>query len=111
MPQSQMPDEISFSPLYSWRAPAEVLYLRNKVGKTNGVSSQRRFPLHADKQKENEKLREALSRKAASLEHLQRELASVRAEKERLQREVDEKESQNQRLLQEVCHGRRALSR
>uniref|UniRef100_A0A8C6DU35 CDK5 regulatory subunit-associated protein 2 n=1 Tax=Moschus moschiferus TaxID=68415 RepID=A0A8C6DU35_MOSMO len=64
-----------------------------------------------DKQKENEKLREALSRKAASLERLQRELAAVQAEKERLQREVDEKESQNQRLLQEVCHGRRALSR
>ena len=110
MPQSQMPDEI-FCPLYSWRAPAEALCLRNKVGKTNGVSSQRRFPLRADKQKENEKLREALSRKAVLLEHLQRELASVRAEKERLQREVDEKERQSRRLLQEVCRGRRALSR
>nr|XP_005892002.1 PREDICTED: CDK5 regulatory subunit-associated protein 2 [Bos mutus] len=64
-----------------------------------------------DKQKENEKLREALSRKAASLEHLQGELAAVQAEKERLQREVDGKESENQRLLQEACHGRRALSR
>uniref|UniRef100_A0A8C2P537 CDK5 regulatory subunit-associated protein 2 n=1 Tax=Capra hircus TaxID=9925 RepID=A0A8C2P537_CAPHI len=64
-----------------------------------------------DKQKENEKLREALSRKAASLEHLQRELAAVRAEKERLQTEADGKESQNQRLLQEACHGRWALSR
>ena len=110
MPQSQMPDEI-FSPLYSWRAPAEALCLCNKVGKTNGVPSQRRFPLRADKQKENEKLREALSRKAALLEHLQRELASVRAEKERLQTEADEKERQSRRLLQEVCRGRRALSR
>ncbi|XP_069431360.1 CDK5 regulatory subunit-associated protein 2 isoform X22 [Ovis canadensis] len=64
-----------------------------------------------DKQKENEKLREALSRKAASLEHLQQELAAVRAEKERLQTEADGKESQNQRLLQEACHGRWALSR
>uniref|UniRef100_A0A4W2D3L6 CDK5 regulatory subunit-associated protein 2 n=1 Tax=Bos indicus x Bos taurus TaxID=30522 RepID=A0A4W2D3L6_BOBOX len=64
-----------------------------------------------DKQKENEKLREALSRKAASLEHLQGELAAVQAEKERLQREVDGKERENQRLLQEACHGRRALSR
>ncbi|XP_055435457.1 CDK5 regulatory subunit-associated protein 2 isoform X5 [Bubalus kerabau] len=64
-----------------------------------------------DKQKENEKLREALSRKAASLEHLQGELAAVQAEKERLQREADGKESENQRLLQEACHGRRALSR
>ncbi|XP_068829853.1 CDK5 regulatory subunit-associated protein 2 [Capricornis sumatraensis] len=64
-----------------------------------------------DKQKENEKLREALSRKAASLERLRRELATVRAEKERLQTEADGKESQNQRLLQEACHGRWALSR
>lgn len=82
-----------------------------RLGKTNGVSSQRRFSVRADKQKENEKLREALSRKAASLEHLQGELAAVQAEKERLQREVDGKERENQRLLQEACHGRRALSR
>ncbi|XP_059956605.1 CDK5 regulatory subunit-associated protein 2 isoform X2 [Mesoplodon densirostris] len=64
-----------------------------------------------DKQKENEKLRESLSRKTAGLEHLQREFACVRAEKDRLQREVDEKESQNQRLLREVCHGRSELNR
>ncbi|XP_029059414.1 CDK5 regulatory subunit-associated protein 2 isoform X1 [Monodon monoceros] len=64
-----------------------------------------------DKQKENEKLRESLSRKTAGLEHLQREFACVRVENDRLQREVDEKESQNQRLLQEVCHSRSELSR
>ncbi|KAM9700257.1 CDK5 regulatory subunit-associated protein 2 isoform 4-T4 [Dama dama] len=86
---------------------SEVHFLRKQNQALNTMLSKG----SRDKQKENEKLREALSRKAASLEHLQRELASVRAEKERLQREVDEKESQNQRLLQEVCHGRRALSR
>ncbi|XP_026960857.1 CDK5 regulatory subunit-associated protein 2 isoform X5 [Sagmatias obliquidens] len=64
-----------------------------------------------DKQKENEKLRESLSRKTSGLEHLQREFACVRAENDRLQREVDEKESQNQRLLREVCHSRSELSR
>ncbi|XP_007451558.1 PREDICTED: CDK5 regulatory subunit-associated protein 2 isoform X2 [Lipotes vexillifer] len=64
-----------------------------------------------DKQKENEKLRESLSRKTAGLEHLQREFACVRAENDRLQREVDEKQSQNQRLLREVCHSRSELSR
>lgn len=67
--------------------------------------------MHADKQKENEKLRESLSRKTAGLEHLQREFACVRVENDRLQREVDEKESQNQRLLREVCHSRSELSR
>ncbi|XP_043726605.1 CDK5 regulatory subunit-associated protein 2 isoform X6 [Cervus elaphus] len=86
---------------------SEVHFLRKQNQALNTMLSKG----SRDKQKENEKLREALSRKAASLEHLQWELASVRAEKERLQREVDEKESQNQRLLQEVCHGRRALSR
>ncbi|KAF4019639.1 hypothetical protein G4228_011174 [Cervus hanglu yarkandensis] len=86
---------------------SEVHFLRKQNQALNTMLSKG----SRDKQKEKEKLREALSRKAASLEHLQWELASVRAEKERLQREVDEKESQNQRLLQEVCHGRRALSR
>ncbi|KAG8518803.1 CDK5 regulatory subunit-associated protein 2, partial [Galemys pyrenaicus] len=64
-----------------------------------------------DKQKENEKLRESLSRKTANLEHLQREYACVRGENERLQREVGEKEKHNQQLLGEVCHSRGELSR
>ena len=45
--------------------------------------------LRADKQKENEKLRESLSRKTANLEHLQREFACVWGENERLQRELE----------------------
>ncbi|XP_051019193.1 CDK5 regulatory subunit-associated protein 2 isoform X1 [Acomys russatus] len=64
-----------------------------------------------DKQKENEKLQEALSRKAASLEHLQLEYTSVREENERLQRDIDEKERHNQQLAQEVCSSRQELSR
>nr|XP_045006539.1 CDK5 regulatory subunit-associated protein 2 isoform X2 [Jaculus jaculus] len=64
-----------------------------------------------DKQKENEKLRETLSRQAANLEHLQQEYDGVREENERLQREVSEKERHNQQLSQEVCHSRQELSR
>ncbi|XP_027630366.1 CDK5 regulatory subunit-associated protein 2 isoform X7 [Tupaia chinensis] len=64
-----------------------------------------------DKQKENEKLRESLSRKAANLEHLQQEYASVKGENERLQKEVSEKERHNQQLIQEVCSSRSELSR
>ncbi|KAM6183803.1 CDK5 regulatory subunit-associated protein 2 [Erethizon dorsatum] len=64
-----------------------------------------------DKQKENEKLRESVSRKAASLEHLQQEYASVKGENERLQKEVSERERHNQQLLQEVRSGRQELSR
>ncbi|XP_032162923.1 CDK5 regulatory subunit-associated protein 2 isoform X5 [Mustela erminea] len=64
-----------------------------------------------DKQKENEKLRESLSRKAANLELLQREYACVKGENERLQREVCELERHNQQLLREVGSSRSELSR
>ncbi|XP_036185728.1 CDK5 regulatory subunit-associated protein 2 isoform X4 [Myotis myotis] len=64
-----------------------------------------------DKQKENEKLRESLSRKTANLERLQRELACVKGEKERLQQEVGQREQHNQQLCQELCASRSELSR
>ncbi|XP_036035113.1 CDK5 regulatory subunit-associated protein 2 isoform X3 [Onychomys torridus] len=64
-----------------------------------------------DKQKENEKLLESLSRKAASLEHLQLEYTNVKEENERLQRDISEKERHNQKLTQEVCSSRQELSR
>ncbi|XP_007647098.1 CDK5 regulatory subunit-associated protein 2 isoform X2 [Cricetulus griseus] len=64
-----------------------------------------------DKQKENEKLLESLSRKAASLEHLQLEYTSVKEENERLQKDISEKERQNQQLTQEVCSSHQELSR
>ncbi|XP_060237202.1 CDK5 regulatory subunit-associated protein 2 isoform X5 [Meriones unguiculatus] len=64
-----------------------------------------------DKQKENEKLQESLSRKVAGLEHLQLEYASVREENERLQRDINEKERLNQQLTQEVCSTHQELSR
>uniref|UniRef100_A0A2K6T4M5 CDK5 regulatory subunit-associated protein 2 n=1 Tax=Saimiri boliviensis boliviensis TaxID=39432 RepID=A0A2K6T4M5_SAIBB len=64
-----------------------------------------------DKQKENDKLRESLSRKTASLEHLQREYASVKEENERLQKEGSEKERHSQQLIQEACRSRQELSR
>uniref|UniRef100_A0A8C0QY05 CDK5 regulatory subunit-associated protein 2 n=1 Tax=Canis lupus dingo TaxID=286419 RepID=A0A8C0QY05_CANLU len=64
-----------------------------------------------DKQKENEKLRESLSRKAASLELLQREYACVKGDNERLQSEVRERERHTQQLLREVCSSRSELSR
>uniref|UniRef100_A0A8C7AU54 CDK5 regulatory subunit-associated protein 2 n=1 Tax=Neovison vison TaxID=452646 RepID=A0A8C7AU54_NEOVI len=64
-----------------------------------------------DKQKENEKLRESLSRKAANLELLQREYACVKGENERLQREVCGLERHSQQLLREVGSSRGELSR
>ncbi|XP_058158463.1 CDK5 regulatory subunit-associated protein 2 isoform X3 [Dasypus novemcinctus] len=64
-----------------------------------------------DKQKENEKLRESLSRKTASLEHLQQEYAFVKGANQRLQKEVSEKEIHNQQLIQEIYNSRNELSR
>ncbi|XP_037706849.1 CDK5 regulatory subunit-associated protein 2 isoform X3 [Choloepus didactylus] len=64
-----------------------------------------------DKQKENEKLRESLSRKTANLEHLQQEFACVKGANERLQKEVSEKERHNQQLVREICNSRNQLSR
>ncbi|XP_053060684.1 CDK5 regulatory subunit-associated protein 2 isoform X3 [Acinonyx jubatus] len=64
-----------------------------------------------DKQKENEKLRESLSRKAANLELLQREYACLKEENERLQKEVCERDRHSQQLLREVCSTRNELSR
>ncbi|XP_076999626.1 CDK5 regulatory subunit-associated protein 2 isoform X3 [Tamandua tetradactyla] len=64
-----------------------------------------------DKQKENEKLRESLSRKTANLEHLQEEYALVKGANERLQKEVNEKERHNQQLLREIYNSRLELSR
>ncbi|KAK2507633.1 hypothetical protein MC885_015478 [Smutsia gigantea] len=81
-----------------------------RLEKANGVFSVAHFVL-ADKQKENEKLRESLSRKTANLEHLQQDYACVRGENERLQKEVGEKERHNQRLLQEISSCRSELSR
>lgn len=65
----------------------------------------------ADKQKENEKLRESLSRKTANFERLQQEYAWLKDERERLQGELAESERHNQQLLQEACHTRRELCR
>lgn len=88
-----------------------MLYLRNKVGKNKWCLFSATLFMFADKQKENEKLRESLSRKTANLEHLQQELACVRGENVRLQREVGETERHSQQLLQELRDSRSELSR
>uniref|UniRef100_A0A5F9C6Z6 CDK5 regulatory subunit-associated protein 2 n=1 Tax=Oryctolagus cuniculus TaxID=9986 RepID=A0A5F9C6Z6_RABIT len=64
-----------------------------------------------DKQKENEKLRESLSRKTAALEHLGQEYAAMKGDNDRLQSELSEKETHNRQLIQEICSSRSELSR
>ncbi|XP_048196616.1 CDK5 regulatory subunit-associated protein 2 isoform X3 [Perognathus longimembris pacificus] len=55
-----------------------------------------------DKQKENDKLRESLSKKAASLERLQQECTRVREENERLWKDVAQRESHIQQLARDL---------
>ncbi|KAL4825459.1 hypothetical protein H8958_001529 [Nasalis larvatus] len=86
---------------------SEIHFLRKQNQALNAVL----IKASRDKQKENDKLRESLSRKTASLEHLQREYASVKEENERLQKEGSEKERHNQQLIQEVRHTGQELSR
>lgn len=86
---------------------SEIRFLRKQNQALNAML----IKASRDKQKENDKLRESLSRKTASLEHLQREYASVKEENERLQKEGSEKERHNQQLIQEVCRSGQELSR
>ncbi|XP_032020879.1 CDK5 regulatory subunit-associated protein 2 isoform X3 [Hylobates moloch] len=96
----------SGSELYS-SLTSEIHFLRKQNQALNAML----IKGSRDKQKENDKLRESLSRKSASLEHLQREYASVKEENERLQKEGSEKERRNQQLIQEVHRSGQELSR
>uniref|UniRef100_A0A6I8NBW1 CDK5 regulatory subunit associated protein 2 n=1 Tax=Ornithorhynchus anatinus TaxID=9258 RepID=A0A6I8NBW1_ORNAN len=64
-----------------------------------------------DKQKENEKLRESLSKKDVIIEHLHRDYECVKKENERLQKQVSEKEKDNRLLTHEIYSNRNELNR
>uniref|UniRef100_F7GLC9 CDK5 regulatory subunit-associated protein 2 n=1 Tax=Monodelphis domestica TaxID=13616 RepID=F7GLC9_MONDO len=64
-----------------------------------------------DKQKENEKLRESLSRKTVIIEHLQRDYECVKQENERLQKQVSEKEKDNRHLTHAIYSSHHELNR
>ncbi|XP_051835485.1 CDK5 regulatory subunit-associated protein 2 isoform X1 [Antechinus flavipes] len=64
-----------------------------------------------DKQKENEKLRESLSRKTVIIEHLQRDYECIKQENERLQKRVSEKEKDNRHLTHAIYSSHHELNR
>uniref|UniRef100_A0A8D0GKJ8 CDK5 regulatory subunit-associated protein 2 n=1 Tax=Sphenodon punctatus TaxID=8508 RepID=A0A8D0GKJ8_SPHPU len=64
-----------------------------------------------EKQKENEKLRESLSKKNAVMEHLHRDYECVKKENERLQKQVSKKEEENRHLTHEIYSSRNELNR
>ncbi|XP_036915051.1 CDK5 regulatory subunit-associated protein 2 isoform X1 [Sturnira hondurensis] len=86
---------------------SEIRFLRKQNQALNAMLAKG----SRDKQKENERLRESLSRKAANLEHLQREVAGMKAKNGRLQQEAGQWQRRSQQLLQELCDSRSELSR
>ncbi|XP_069465990.1 CDK5 regulatory subunit-associated protein 2 isoform X2 [Ambystoma mexicanum] len=64
-----------------------------------------------DKQMENEKLRESLSKKNFMMDHLQSEYESIRKENETLQNNLKDKDEEIQCLTQEICGSRNEINR
>ena len=69
------------------------------------------FLLVSDKQKENEKLRESLSKKNAIIEHLHEDYECIKKENERLQKQIGQKEDDIRYLTCQVYSSRNELNR
>lgn len=67
--------------------------------------------LLSDKQKENEKLRESLSKKNAIIEHLHEDYECIKKENERLQKQIGKKEDETRYLTCEIYSSRNELNR
>ncbi|XP_074067818.1 CDK5 regulatory subunit-associated protein 2 isoform X3 [Macrotis lagotis] len=86
---------------------SEIHFLRNQNQALNVMLAKG----SQDKQKENEKLRESLSRKTVIIEHLQRDYECVKKENERLQKLISEKEKDNRHLTQVIYSSHHELNR
>ncbi|KAM8796660.1 LOW QUALITY PROTEIN: CDK5 regulatory subunit-associated protein 2 [Eudromia elegans] len=64
-----------------------------------------------DKQKENEKLRESISKKNAIIEHLHKDYECIKKENERLQKLIGKKEDETRYLTREIYSSRNELNR
>ncbi|XP_052523376.1 CDK5 regulatory subunit-associated protein 2 isoform X4 [Tympanuchus pallidicinctus] len=67
--------------------------------------------LDQDKQKENEKLRESLSKKNAIIERLHEDYECIKKENERLQKQIGKKEDETRYLTCEIYSSRNELNR
>ncbi|XP_009474049.1 PREDICTED: CDK5 regulatory subunit-associated protein 2 [Nipponia nippon] len=64
-----------------------------------------------DKQKENEKLRESLSKKNAIIEHLHEDYECIKKENERLHKQIGQKEDETRYLTCQIYSSRNELNR
>lgn len=69
------------------------------------------FLLVSDKQKENEKLRESLSKKNAIIERLHEDYECIKKENERLQKQMGQKEDETRYLTCQIYSSRNELNR
>ncbi|XP_008120790.3 CDK5 regulatory subunit-associated protein 2 [Anolis carolinensis] len=86
---------------------SEIHFLREQNQVLNAMLAQG----SRDKQKENEKLRESLSKKHLVLEQLRADCERLKKENETLQKEVGKREEENGRLTDEVYSVRNELNR
>ncbi|NXJ11627.1 CK5P2 protein, partial [Odontophorus gujanensis] len=86
---------------------SEVHFLR----KQNQVLNAMLAKGSRDKQKENEKLRESLSKKNAIIEHLHEDYECIKKENERLQKQIGKKEDETIYLTCEIYSSRNELNR
>ncbi|XP_025969551.2 CDK5 regulatory subunit-associated protein 2 isoform X2 [Dromaius novaehollandiae] len=86
---------------------SEILFLR----KQNQVLNVMLAKGSRDKQKENEKLRESLSKKNAIIEHLHKDYECIKKENERLQKQIGKKEDETRYLTREIYSSRNELNR
>eukprot|EP00075_Anas_platyrhynchos_P004698 XP_012953347.2 CDK5 regulatory subunit-associated protein 2 isoform X3 [Anas platyrhynchos] len=86
---------------------SEVRFLR----KQNQVLNAMLAKGSRDKQKENEKLRESLSKKNAIIEHLHEDYECIKKENERLQKQIGKKEDETKYLTCEIYSSRNELNR
>ncbi|XP_042734894.1 CDK5 regulatory subunit-associated protein 2 isoform X2 [Lagopus leucura] len=86
---------------------SEVHFLR----KQNQVLNAMLAKGSRDKQKENEKLRESLSKKNAIIEHLHEDYECIKKENERLKNQIGKKEDETRYLTCEIYSSRNELNR
>ncbi|XP_035197904.1 CDK5 regulatory subunit-associated protein 2 isoform X2 [Oxyura jamaicensis] len=86
---------------------SEVHFLR----KQNQVLNAMLAKGSRDKQKENEKLRESLSKKNAIIEHLHEDYECIKKENERLKKQIGKKEDETKYLTCEIYSSRNELNR
>ncbi|XP_069729705.1 CDK5 regulatory subunit-associated protein 2 isoform X6 [Phaenicophaeus curvirostris] len=86
---------------------SEIHFLRKQNQVLNAVLAKG----SRDKQKENEKLRETLSKKNALIEHLHEDYECIKKENERLQKQIGQKEDETRYLTCQIYSSRNELNR